>query len=78
MHCPKKGLYLKPTDRVLDAASVCASGGLNLTVIVPHYSDLSSGFTALCGLLQQTAVINSLSPTPLSHSDTNTRLKPKC
>lgn len=32
-------------------AQVCVSGGLNLTVIVPHYS-------ARCGLLHQTAVIN--------------------
>lgn len=45
---------------------VCAEG-LNLTVKVPLYSDLSSGYTFLCGLLHQTAVINSLSPS-VSHA----------
>lgn len=38
--------------------------GLKLTVIVPPYSDLRSGFTAPCGLPNQTAVINSLPPVP--------------
>lgn len=41
----------------------CESGGLNVTVIVPHYSGLRSGFTVRCGLLHQTAVINSLCQT---------------
>lgn len=62
-----KGLYLEPTDKIWDAVCICVSGGLNLTVKVPHYWDLSSGFTVLCGLPHQTAVINSLS---LWHPDT--------
>lgn len=37
---------------------------VNLTVIVPHYSDLSSGFTVLCGVRHQTADINSLPLAP--------------
>lgn len=60
--------------RALDLVCWCAGEGwgggwgvLNLTVIVPHYSDLSRGFAALCGLLHQTAVINSLSQS-VSHN----------
>ena len=53
--------YLNPTKKSVDVRVCLYDGDLNLTVKVPHYSDLNSGFTALCGLLHQTAVINSLS-----------------
>lgn len=47
--------------------------GLKLTVIVPPYSDLRSGFTAPCGLPNQTAVINSLPTSSYFHSFARTR-----
>lgn len=52
--------YLPTRDLKPDKVGEVRTRGLKLTVIVPPYSDLRSGFTAPCGLPNQTAVINSL------------------
>lgn len=56
--------FLPARDLKPDEVGEVRPRGLKLTVIVPPYSDLRSGFTAPCGLPNQTAVINSLPPVP--------------
>lgn len=60
--------YLPARDLKPDKVGEVRTRGLKLTVIVPPYSDLRSGFTAPCGLPNQTAVINSLPTSSYFHS----------